>query len=308
MILISDIRLKHRRAADGLIGVYVHPNHAGGVLLEVNCESDFVARNDKFRDLVTELTLKIASASIVKKTSGGEGDARQPAGLKKYAISGENLAPLNDRVAEAVTQLGEKISVRRAMLVENRGAAGAAISAATDQQSSDAPIRLLNYAHAVGGQANLVNGVALGKYGTLLAYRSVEPVAPTPEAQVIPDANSDGGSKVADAGESAAAKDGDPDAFEELEQTNTITADASTREDVAKLICQHIIGCKPAVLQKDAAAAENKDKDSAVSDHDGAALLDQKLLVNEAITVRQLCAERGLKLVDFERFECGADS
>lgn len=258
-------------------------------MLEVNCESDFVARNEKFRALVTELTLKIASATIVKKEDNEHLSAhnnQRP--LKKYPIAGENLAPFNDQVAEAVAQLGEKINVRRATLVENRHAAG------------ESAVRLLSYAHAVGGQANVLNGVALGKYGTLLAYREVEPVAPTPEAQVISDGAQDAKSE-------AKPADVDPDAFEELEQTNAITADASTREDVAKLICQHIIGCNPKRLDRHTDGKSAADKKTPNED-DGAALLDQRLLVNEAVTVRELCTERGLKLVEFERFECGADA
>ena len=51
-----------REARAGLIGSYVHDNRIG-VLVEVNCETDFVARNEKFTDLVKELTLHIAASA-----------------------------------------------------------------------------------------------------------------------------------------------------------------------------------------------------------------------------------------------------
>ncbi len=50
-----------RVAKDGLIGAYVHTDGKIGVLVEVNCETDFVARTDEFKNLVKELTLQIAA-------------------------------------------------------------------------------------------------------------------------------------------------------------------------------------------------------------------------------------------------------
>ena len=51
-----------RAAKEGLIGSYIHMNGRIGVLVEVNCESDFVARNCEFQELVKELGLQIAAA------------------------------------------------------------------------------------------------------------------------------------------------------------------------------------------------------------------------------------------------------
>ncbi len=51
-----------REARAGVIGSYVHDGRIG-VLVEVNCETDFVARNEKFTDLVKDLTLHIAASS-----------------------------------------------------------------------------------------------------------------------------------------------------------------------------------------------------------------------------------------------------
>jgi len=51
-----------RTAAEGLVGAYVH-NGKVGVLVEVNCETDFVARNEDFQTLVRDLALHIAALS-----------------------------------------------------------------------------------------------------------------------------------------------------------------------------------------------------------------------------------------------------
>lgn len=51
-----------RVAAEGLVGSYIHAGGRIGVLLEVNCETDFVARTDDFQALVKDLAMHIAAA------------------------------------------------------------------------------------------------------------------------------------------------------------------------------------------------------------------------------------------------------
>jgi elongation factor Ts len=52
-----------RETAEGIVGSYVHLNDKIGVLVEVNCESDFVARNDEFKGLVKNIALHIAASN-----------------------------------------------------------------------------------------------------------------------------------------------------------------------------------------------------------------------------------------------------
>lgn len=54
-----------REAAEGLVDSYIHPGGRVGVLVEVNCATDFVARNEEFKSLVHEIALQIAAASPV---------------------------------------------------------------------------------------------------------------------------------------------------------------------------------------------------------------------------------------------------
>jgi elongation factor Ts len=51
-----------RATAQGIIGSYIHMGGRIGVLIEVNCESDFVARTDTFRNLVKEVAMHVAAA------------------------------------------------------------------------------------------------------------------------------------------------------------------------------------------------------------------------------------------------------
>ncbi len=52
-----------RTAAEGAVGSYIHAGGKIGVLVEINCETDFVARTDDFQDLVREIAMQIAAAS-----------------------------------------------------------------------------------------------------------------------------------------------------------------------------------------------------------------------------------------------------
>ena len=51
-----------RAASEGVVGSYIHAGSKLGVLVEVNCETDFVARNDDFQELVKDIAMHIAAA------------------------------------------------------------------------------------------------------------------------------------------------------------------------------------------------------------------------------------------------------
>jgi elongation factor Ts len=52
-----------RAACEGAVGAYIHTNSKIGVLVEVNCETDFVARDEEFKDLVKNIAMHIAAAA-----------------------------------------------------------------------------------------------------------------------------------------------------------------------------------------------------------------------------------------------------
>jgi elongation factor Ts len=52
-----------RVASEGAVGTYVHANAKIGVLVEVDCETDFVARNDQFRDFARDVALHVAAVA-----------------------------------------------------------------------------------------------------------------------------------------------------------------------------------------------------------------------------------------------------
>jgi elongation factor Ts len=64
-----------KRASEGLVSSYIHHNGKVGVLVEVNCESDFGERTDTFRNLVKEIALHIASAAPIAVDKDGVSSA-----------------------------------------------------------------------------------------------------------------------------------------------------------------------------------------------------------------------------------------
>ena len=60
--IASAAKKSARTTKQGVIGTYIHPGSQLGVMLEVNCESDFVARTEDFQELVHDLAMQIAAA------------------------------------------------------------------------------------------------------------------------------------------------------------------------------------------------------------------------------------------------------
>jgi elongation factor Ts len=61
--LASAAKKAGRAAAEGIVASYIHHNQKIGVLLELNCETDFVARTDQFQKLASEIAMHIAWAN-----------------------------------------------------------------------------------------------------------------------------------------------------------------------------------------------------------------------------------------------------
>jgi elongation factor Ts len=136
-----------KEAREGLIEAYIHPGSRVGVLLEVNCETDFVARTDDFRVLAHDLTLHIAFAApryldrteVPEEVIESERESyraqaleeRKPAHIVERIIEGrmekfyqqvclmeqpfvrDEDKTIQDLVNDALARLGENIVVRR---------------------------------------------------------------------------------------------------------------------------------------------------------------------------------------------------
>jgi len=136
-----------RAAKEGFIGSYIHMNGRIGVLIELNCESDFVARNCEFQELVKELAMQIAAAKpkwiaavdvpphIVEKEKeiiqAQLGDMKKPPEIMEKIVNGKLLKffeevclleqpyirddkiKVRDLVTKLVQKMGENIKIGR---------------------------------------------------------------------------------------------------------------------------------------------------------------------------------------------------
>jgi elongation factor Ts len=138
----------NRTATEGLIGSYIHTAGRVGVLVEVNCETDFVARSEAFQTLVRSIAMQIAACQnveyvkvedipavvIAKETEierGKDDLASKPEAVKEKIVQGrinkrlkelslldqpyirdQNIT-VEQLVKQAISQLGENIQIRR---------------------------------------------------------------------------------------------------------------------------------------------------------------------------------------------------
>ena len=90
-----------REASEGVIEVYEHPGNRVGVILELNCETDFVARNEEFRTLAHDIALHIAAMSpqyLNKDEVPSEELEREAEVLRNQAIAEGKPAEIADKI------------------------------------------------------------------------------------------------------------------------------------------------------------------------------------------------------------------
>jgi elongation factor Ts len=113
----SAAKRAERATAEGLIHSYIHHNSRLGVLVELNCESDFVARTDDFRKLAQQIALHIAGrdptyVSTDDMTDGAEGDPKEVTLMLQPFVQDESRT-VEDLIKETISKTGENIRVKR---------------------------------------------------------------------------------------------------------------------------------------------------------------------------------------------------
>jgi elongation factor Ts len=92
-----------RSASQGLVGSYIHPGAQIGVMVEVNCESDFVARTDDFQNLVHDLAMQICATDprfIRKEDVSADALEREKEILRAQAAESGKPADVVERIVE----------------------------------------------------------------------------------------------------------------------------------------------------------------------------------------------------------------
>ena len=93
-----------RIAAEGQIGAYIHGGSRLGVIVEVNCETDFVARGDKFKELVADIAMQVAANIDVEYVSPEDADPAMLAAEKEVQMKMEDLQSKPENIREKIVQ------------------------------------------------------------------------------------------------------------------------------------------------------------------------------------------------------------
>lgn len=91
-----------RETAQGLVESYIHQNGKIGALVEVLCETDFVARTDDFKHLVHEVAMQVAAM-----------DPKDVDALLKQDYIRDSSATIGDLIKQTIGKLGENIVVKK---------------------------------------------------------------------------------------------------------------------------------------------------------------------------------------------------
>jgi len=105
--IAKAVKKEGRIAAEGVVGAYVCDKCGVGVLIEINCESDFVSRGEKFHGIVD------AVAKVVAENKPADVEALNACKLGKETVK--------DYITNQTAVIGEKISIRRFAIYETKG-------------------------------------------------------------------------------------------------------------------------------------------------------------------------------------------
>ena len=92
-----------REARDGVVHAYIHPGSKLGALVEVNCETDFVAKTDAFQELVKDLAMQVAAASpsyVAREDVPGDVLEKEREIYRSQMADQKKPAPVIDKIVE----------------------------------------------------------------------------------------------------------------------------------------------------------------------------------------------------------------
>lgn len=116
--LASAAKKAHRETAQGVVESYIHGGGRIGALVEVNCETDFVARTEEFQSLAREIAMQIAAMNPLAITENdelpSEADLRgDEVVLLKQAYIRDASKSIQDLINETIGKTGENIQIKR---------------------------------------------------------------------------------------------------------------------------------------------------------------------------------------------------
>ncbi len=102
--IASAGKKQSRVAAEGLVDSYIHTGGRIGVLVEVNCETDFVARGDQFKELVRDIAMQVAACPNVEYIKVEDIPETVAAKEKEIEMGRDDLAGKPDNIKEKIVE------------------------------------------------------------------------------------------------------------------------------------------------------------------------------------------------------------
>jgi elongation factor Ts len=98
--MVAAGKKSDRVTAEGLVDNFIQPDGKSGVLLEVNCQTDFVARNEAFKELVVNLAAQAITATTVEE-------------LMEQSYAQDSSIKVSEAMIKSIATLGENLNIRR---------------------------------------------------------------------------------------------------------------------------------------------------------------------------------------------------
>ena len=112
-----------REAKEGTVESYIHLGGKIGVLVEINCESDFVARNDDFRAFVKDIAMQVAASNpiYVKKEDVSEEAAKKETEIIKAQMVGKPAQAVEKIVEGKLAKFYEEVCLLEQPFIKDTG-------------------------------------------------------------------------------------------------------------------------------------------------------------------------------------------
>lgn len=264
-------KVRDRSAKEGLIGLTVSENNMTATILKLNCESDFVAKNQLFKDLVLDLTQRVSSLNLVGESVSLVNDKIKMC----TGCSTDQLDALSQHIVPLISRLGENIKVEKVQQFKSQShnvrLFGQTHSENYERSLGDCKLLTGRFASIVGLEdlsTDQARTKSLTPFGNRLCRHVI---GYNPTYIELPEV-------LREQLENAR--------YQAIESAKTISLEKSDEEDKE-------------------ADSDSEDNFNFSSRDDWPSMMDQTLIMSDDITVRQFCEENNFSLVYFSRLECG---
>lgn len=263
-------KVRGRSAREGLIGLAIDQNKKLITTLELNCETDFVAKNQVFKNFTLDLIAKFAST--IKDCAVS--DIPNQIHVQELEPTEKVLDEINSQIPPLISKLGENIKVERArhyLAINDSTHLFGQVHAKADQRRVGSIDIIVGRFGAMVGlkQSNSSSEIPLEAIGSSLCRHVI---GFNPKYIELPDALRD--------------------QLEKAEKEKIKNKLAESNEERL----EH---------EADEYELSDEEESTEINRDEWPSMMDQTLITSEDQTVRDFCAESGVSVVFFKRIECG---